>query len=57
MGFPSKMQLTNEHANFTIGGGLPSISRESKAFALRSKLGDFILCPKALSTCSRELLV
>ena len=34
-------------ANFIIGGGLLSTSRESKGSALTSKLGGSILYPKA----------
>ena len=40
-------------AAFVIGGGWSSASQESwRAFALRSKLGGSILCPKAISTSS-----
>ena len=38
--------------NFIIGGGLSSTSEESKGYALRSKIGGFILYPKAISTSS-----
>ena len=40
------------YATFTIGRGLSSTSKESKASALRSNLGGSILSPQAISTNS-----
>ena len=39
-------------ANFTMSGGLSSTSKESKGSALKSKLGAYVLRPKAKSTKS-----
>ena len=38
--------------HFHKGGGLSSTSKESKGFTLSSKLGGYILYPKAISTNS-----